>query len=88
VGESVLKGDRSDGSLQGICGDERAAGRVEPHGLEVVRDGEVEILPKATLQGPDADAGYAAQVLDANGFIVAMDPAASTLPFALASRST
>ena len=72
VGASVPHRDISDGILRGVSGSQLAAGRFEPHRLEVFRDGEVEIPAKATLQGSDSDVCHTAEILDANGFTIVL----------------
>ncbi len=63
-------GDLSDGNLRGVCSSQLTARRVQPHGLEILRNREAEILPKVTLQGPDPDPRHAAQILAAHGSVV------------------
>ena len=72
MGDPVTRGNRRDGFLRGVDCAQLAVCRVQPHRLEVVSAGEVEVLPEGTLECPDPDACRAAEILEVNGLAIAL----------------
>ena len=64
---SILHSDSRDGSVRTVCSEQLAARRVQPHGLEIIRHSDVEVLSKAPLQCSDAHPCHAAEILNVDG---------------------